>query len=946
MFTTRDLTNDNLERGSQIGDYSLLELIGRGGEGVVWSAWDGRRQRVVAMKLVSTLGNDPTMMAMVSRDFERQVHLLASLEHPGILPLYEFGSNETYYYFVMRYNATGSLATRLLGGPLPVPEALPIIAQMAHALSYLHGLGVVHRDLKPTNVLLSSDNKAFLSDFGLARQLSQETMPFHTGRGTGPYAPYEQHIHFSMSQQSDIFSLGIVVYEILTGHLPWEGSAFLAIQQKQEGAELPDLRESDPSLPGSLTAVLRRMTAFSYRERPATAVDALNLLLTAVPDLSPTVAHTLGVPPRQVDEADLAAQDALFLLNLFMVDWQSDVEVFPARLTHLALIDAVVKRKSNSVPINEKQAAFMLRGALTHDYQLEEWWQQVADPTVRTQVCVETLLSEDDAAISQALSRLLDLINQQAAFTLEPAAQERLLEIVSDAENRKVRQNGMQILGATLPSASRWQTVGLSPTGDVRLAELALSGSSQAPQAAALIGQVRSVTAVETILAAAPERDVHDVLRQIRLVAGSLPDVVPARIRFKVGAARLRQRYFSDTETLSVPRAAIGLLAGTIMSILMVWGLFSQPAAQMQDILLSPYPVSDIITLVTVDDATLARYGRWDSWSRSLHADLVERLAAAEARVIAFDVMFDAASADAAADDRLSAAVATAGNVVQPVLGQGDAYHDVPGALRFEERILPYAPLYTASAAVGHTNILHDQDGYVRQLPTVMAVGEERHLSLPLAALLVYLRGNASLLDIPTVQDGVFSFLGRQIPVGPLGEMSIYFAGPPATPEQRTFNMVSYMDVLDGRVPDNLFKGKIVLVGITATSEPDSYLTPVSQGRPMYGVEILANVIEAIWSEHFIVHPRLIIRIAVLLVLGVLTSLVCVRPWAGLFMAGIITVFYFAFAMFMFDFRAVMLDLLYPFMTIALSYALVMAFRLSAEIRRRRQTWPLEVVGQ
>ncbi len=942
MFTTRDLANDNLERGFQIGDYSLLELIGRGGEGVVWSAWDGRRQRVVAMKLVSTLGNDPTMMAMISRDFERQVHLLASLEHPGVLPLFEFGSNETYYYFVMRYNATGSLATRLLGGPLPVSEALPIIAQMAHALSYLHSLGVIHRDLKPTNVLLSSDNKAFLSDFGLARQLSQETMPFHTGRGTGPYAPYEQHIHFSMSPQSDIFSLGIVIYEILTGHLPWEGSAFLAIQQKQEGAELPDLRESDPSLPASLTAVLRRMTAFSYRERPATAVDALNLLLSAVPNLSPTVGRTLQIAPQPVDEAELAAQDALFLLNLFMLDWQSDIEVFPARLTHLALMDAVIKRKNDPLPINEKQTAFMLRGALTHNYQLEDWWQRVADPSVRIQVCVETLVSEDETAVSQALSRLLDLLNEQTPLTLPLATQERLVEILLTAQSQNVRQNGMQILVATLPSASRWQTVALSPVGDARLAELALSRLPQASQAATLIGQVRSITAVKTILAAAPERDIHDVLRQIRSAAGSLPDVVPTGVRFKVSAARLRQQLFSDTEALSAPRAAIGLLAGIIVSILMVWGLFSQPATQMQDVLLSPYPVSDIVTLVTVDDATLARYGRWDSWSRNLHANLIEHLAAAEARVIAFDIMFDAASADAAADGRLAAAVDAAGNVVQPVLGQGDGYHDIPGALRFEERILPFVPLYAASAAVGHTNILHDQDGYVRQLPTLMAVDEERHLSLPLAALLVYLRGNVSSVDIPSVQDGIFSFLGREIPVGPSGEMSIYFAGPPATPEQQTFNMVSYVDVLDGRVPDNLFNGKIVLVGITATSEPDSYLTPVSQGRPMYGVEILANVIEAIWSEHFIVHPRLMVRIAVLLILGTLTGLVCVRPWSGLMLAGGITIVYFGFAMLMFDWRAVMLDLLYPFMTIVLSYALVMTFRLSAEIRRRRQTWPLE----
>jgi adenylate cyclase len=748
-----------------------------------------------------------------------------------------------------------------------------------------------------------------------------------------------------MSPQSDIFSLGIVAYEMLTGHLPWDGSAFLAIQQKQEGAELPDLRESDPALPAGLTMALRQMTAFNYRERPANVAEVLRLLLAAVPNLPPEVVASMHAPLPNVHEAGLLVQDAAFLLRLFMSGWQGAEKIFPMRLTYVALIDAAVNQKGgDSLALTEAEAAFMLRGALVYDYRADFWWRQVADPAVQARVCVEVVGRETGTAVSRALARLHDLVTQQTEIRLDMATQERLLDIAMTPENWSLRQNAMQILAATLPKASHWQPVVLSETADARLAELALGNPNQAGQAAKLVGQIRSEMAVQTILAAAPETDIQEILQQIDAAAGSLPRVVPARIRLRARAIWLRRRFFTDAEGFSLPRVVLGLLAGLLVSAWMVWGLFSQPAVQMQDVLLAPYPVSDIITIVQVDDASLARYGRWDSWSRALHADLVDRLAAAGARVIAFDFMFDTAAADAAADGRLAEAIAAAGNVVQPVLGQGDGYHNVPGVLRFESHILPYAPLLAASAAVGYTNILHDEDGYVRRLPTVVTIEDERRLSLPLAALSVFLGGKTTM-TLPTVQDGVLPFLGRRIPVGPSGEMSIYFAGPPATAVGQTFTMVSYADVLDGRIPDSVFKGKIVLVGIMATSEPDSYLTPVSRGRPMFGVEILANVIESVWSEHFIAHPSLLTRIAVLLGLGVLTGLLCVRPWSGLLLAGGLAVLYFAVAMLLFDLRSVMLDLLYPFMTIALSYALITAFRFSAEIRRRREMMQLFAVN-
>lgn len=940
MFSTTILAVDKLERGYQLGDYSLLELIGRGGEGVVWSAWDQRRQRVVAMKILTTAGADPVLMGMASRDFERQVHLLASLEHPGILPLYEFGATETHYYFVMRYNSVGSLVNRLLGGPLPLPAVLRVTAQIVAALAYLHSRNIVHRDLKPSNILLDSQERVLLSDFGLAKQLTDETLPFHTGRGTGPYAPYEQHIHLGMSPHSDIYSLGIVVYEMLTGRLPWEGAAFLAIQQKEEGAELPDLQEVNPALPATLTLALRRLTAFRFRDRPATAVEAFNLLLAAIPDLPPELLRELRQPLPLVNEEMLAAQDAQFLLNLFLSDWDGARQPFPARLTHLALLDAAFAPNGrHPLTPNPTHTAFMLRGALAHDYHLEHWWQQVADPAVRVRLCLETIAHEDETAVTHALARLNEEIDQNGhTLQLDPAIQERLIELALSDSGGMGRQYALNILERFSTRAARWQPVGFTQAGDVKLAELALGENGHSRQAVALLGRVRSETAVQTILnAPINEKKRLQTLAQIRAAAGSLPDVVPANIRFRVAAVRLNEWAFTDKEGLSGPRLAIGLLAGVLVSLMLFWGLLSQAAAQMQDALLAPYPVSGIVTIVAVDDATLERYGRWDAWPRSLHADLIDQLVTAGAKTIAFDFVFDAPSADETEDERLAAAMREAGMVVQPVSARGDAFHDLPGLARFEGRILPNSLLAAASAALGHTNVLHDGDGLVRRIPTVIAIDEERHLNLPLAALLVYLNGGVPIsTTLPETEGNRLSVAGRQIPVGDSGEMSIYYAGPPAEAEQQTFPMVSYADVLDGRFSPDFFQNKIVLVGITATSEPDRYLTPVSDGRPMYGVEILANTLEAVWSERYIVPVARPLQIVILLLLGLLTGLLCARPWSGLLLAIALAVGYLVVALLLFDGRSLMLDLLYPFLTIALSYALITAYRLSVEVRRRK----------
>ncbi|HEX6384009.1 MAG TPA: CHASE2 domain-containing protein [Anaerolineae bacterium] len=920
----------------------MLEPIGQGGEAAVWSAWDNLRQRVVAIKIISSHHRDPAMASQLSGDFERQVQLVTTIKHPHILPLYEFGATDTNFYFVMRYNCAGSLADRLEAGPLPLGEVLRLTAQITAALTYLHMRGIVHRDLKPSNILLDSQNRVYLTDFGLAKRLTQETVLLHTGRGTGPYAPYEQYAHHSVTQQSDIYSLGIVIYEMLTGQLPWEGTTTLASVQHQDNEELPDPRKINPDLPSSLAPVLQRLTAFNWRDRPESATEAFHLLVETLPS---KVKEELVEPRKALstfDEGLLAAQDTQYLLELFLSDWDASTQEFPARLTHLAYIHATYSwKKSYPAGINDADAnRFMLRGALVHDYHLDYWWEVVSDPRLRSQVCAQAIATEDETVAGRVMAWLLD--RRDGIHPLdEPSstgALDRLIDLAMDANDVEPGRNALAVLAHLAPAAIRWQPLAITAASDTRLAQIALDDRALGKRAARIIGQVKSETAVQVLLDALREKEdtyVLDLLDVIQAVAGTLPRSVPPGVRLRLVAHRARAQLLEDREGLSISRALIGLGAGVIASLMLVLGFFSQQTAQTRDNLLLPYPVSGVVTIVEVDDASLERYGRWERWPRTLHADLINRLHAAGARTIVLDFVFDA---ETPADARLVEAMRRAGNVLQPVLGQGDAIHDRTDVLRYEDRILPQADLLAASVTVGHVNVLHDEDGYVRRVPTIIAADGERYPSLALAAIHNYLGAGVNETPVTTEPDnGWLQSVGRRIPVGEFGEMIIYYAGPPAEPAKTTFPMISYQDVLDGTAPAELLKDKIVLVGITATAEPDRYLTPVSEGRPMYGVEILANVIESIWSRQFIRRPPESLGIVLLLLLGVLVGLTCTRPLTGFILAVGIALIYFIVAALLFDLTGVMLDLFFPWVVIALGYIAVTAYRFSIVARHRRQ---------
>lgn len=205
------------------GRYRLVELLGRGGMGEVWRAFDTATERVVAIKLLPPhLANDD---AFIER-FRREARIAASLEEPHIVPIYDFGEIDDRLYVSMRLIKGRDLNVMLANGPLPAPRAVNVITQVASALNAAHETGLVHRDVKPSNVLVSNDDFTYLIDFGIARGVNESSLT-SSGMvvGTWSYMAPERLNSGIADARADVYALACVLHEVLTGQRPFPGDS-------------------------------------------------------------------------------------------------------------------------------------------------------------------------------------------------------------------------------------------------------------------------------------------------------------------------------------------------------------------------------------------------------------------------------------------------------------------------------------------------------------------------------------------------------------------------------------------------------------------------------------------------------------------------------------------------------------------------------------------------
>jgi serine/threonine protein kinase len=296
--------------GKTLGPYQIQALLGAGGMGQVYRAHDPRLDREVAIKvLAATLAQEPGYSAR----FQREAKAAAKLSHPNIVPVFDVGEQGGLMYLVMPLIPGGTLREYLAQrGALPLSEAISIVEQVAGALQQAHERGMIHRDVKPANILMSAEGRALLTDFGIVRvaQNNESATPLtRIGSfvGSPEYAAPEMVTGQSADHRVDIYALGVMLYQMLTGRLPFVGSNAMALLMQRVQQEPPAPRSVNPAIPPAVEAVIMKAMAKAPAARYQSATELVQALKTAAGgQAAPTLYGETGTQSQMSDLSTIA----------------------------------------------------------------------------------------------------------------------------------------------------------------------------------------------------------------------------------------------------------------------------------------------------------------------------------------------------------------------------------------------------------------------------------------------------------------------------------------------------------------------------------------------------------------------------------------------------------------------------------------------------------------
>ena len=264
----------------KIGRYEIKEVIGRGGMATVYLAFDPNSKRDVAVKVLprESLGKEANALER----FKKELETIASLEHPAIVPVYDVGEEEGQPFFVMRYMAGGSLSVMIEEGKLSLQDTARIMERIAVALDHAHKQGIIHRDIKPDNILFDINDNPYISDFGVAKltEVPGSTNPENRVVGTPGYMSPEQVYDQRVDARSDVYGLGVVIYQMLTGRAIQRFSTNTSLDKVRDYVEqpIPDVLKDNPALPPEADTIIKTAMAREKMDRYDSAIDLARAL--------------------------------------------------------------------------------------------------------------------------------------------------------------------------------------------------------------------------------------------------------------------------------------------------------------------------------------------------------------------------------------------------------------------------------------------------------------------------------------------------------------------------------------------------------------------------------------------------------------------------------------------------------------------------------------------